>query len=210
MTSTDVGRVRRAAVALLAAILGLLGTDVAVAAPALKVSKPAGSPAAVAAGGALTVSVKVKNPGKRKAKAQTVRVVLSKDGRADAKDIKLAGVLKLKALAGRKSATAKGKLTVPNGAAAGSYKLIACVGKTCAAGSAIALKGAATPPVNTPLPSRPSGDTVNLPPGPAPVPNPGDPVPPPGPGPSPTPDPIPQDPKDGGAGAGPRRRDLGL
>ena len=197
MTSMDVGRVRRVAIGLLFAVLGLVSADVASAAkaPALKVSKPAGAPASVAAGGAFTVSVTVKNTGKRKAKAQTVALVLSKDGRADAKDIKLAGALKLKALAARKSGAAKGKLTVPKSAAAGSYKLIACVGKTCAAGNAIAVKAAAPTPPAT-LPSRPSGDTVNLPPGPAPVPNPGDPVPSPGPGPSPTPDPIPQDPKD--------------
>ncbi len=199
MTSMDVGRVRRLAIGLVFAVLVLLSADVASAAkaPALKVSKPAGAPASVAAGGAFTVSVTVKNPGRRKAKAQTVALVLSKDGRADAKDIKLAGALKVKALAARKSAAAKGKLTVPKTVAVGSYKLIACVGKTCAAGNAIAVKAAApAPPASKPLPSRPSGDTVNLPPGPAPVPNPGDPVPSPGPGPSPTPDPIPQDPKD--------------
>ena len=74
MTCTDARRVRRAAIWLLTALFALLAADVAAAAkaPALKLSKLSGAPATVAPGGAFTVSVTVKNTGKRKAKAQTV------------------------------------------------------------------------------------------------------------------------------------------
>ena len=144
------------------------------------------------AGGSLTVSVTVKNAGKRKVKAQTVGLALTK--------LKLTGSLKVKALAAGKKATAKGKVTLPKTVAPGAYKLVACIGKTCATGGAVTVKAAAgggSPAPATPLPSRPSGDTVNLPPGPAPLPGPDPtPTPDPGPGPTPTPDPIPQDPKD--------------
>ena len=46
MTRMDVGRVRRVAIGLLLAVLGLLSAEVASAAkaPALKVSKPSGHP----------------------------------------------------------------------------------------------------------------------------------------------------------------------
>ena len=75
MTCTDARRGRRAAVWLLTALFALLGTDVAAAAkaPTLKPAKLSGAPAAVAPGDAFTVSVTVKNTGKRKTKAQSCR-----------------------------------------------------------------------------------------------------------------------------------------
>src|SRR3954451_9849513 len=135
MTCTDARRGRRAAVWLLAALFALLGTDVAAAAnaPALKLSKLSGAPAAVAPGDALTVSVTVTNAGRRTAKAQAVSVSLTR--------LKLDGSLKVKALKPRKSATVKGKVTVPRTAAAGSYKLTACIGKACTTGAAVTVKG---------------------------------------------------------------------
>ncbi|WP_028062594.1 RHS repeat-associated core domain-containing protein [Solirubrobacter soli] len=189
MTCTDARRARRAAIWLLTALFALLGTDVAAAAkaPALKLSKLSGAPATVAPGDAFTVSVTVKNPGKRKAKAQTVSVSLSK--------LKLNGSLKVKALKARTSATVKGKVTVPKTAAAGTYKLTACIGKACTTGATVAVKGTSAAPAP---PARPSGDTVNLPPGPAPLPpdNPTATPTPGGPNPTPTPDPVVEDPKD--------------
>src|SRR3954464_4202111 len=103
MTSMDVGRVRRVAIGLLVASLFTADVASAAKAPALKVAKPAGS---LAADGSLTVRVTVSNPGRRKAKAQAISAVLSKDARADAKDVKLAGRLRIKALAAGKKATA--------------------------------------------------------------------------------------------------------
>ena len=83
MTNKDVG-VRSVAVGLLVA---LIATGSADAAP-LKVAKPAGAPASIAAGGSFSVSVTVKNTTARKAKAGRVTLLLSKDARADAKDAK--------------------------------------------------------------------------------------------------------------------------
>jgi RHS repeat-associated protein len=177
-----------AAVWLLSALFALIGTDVAAAAT-LKLSKLSGAPAVVAPGDAFTVKVTVKNGGKRKLKAQTVKVSLTK--------LKLNGSLKVKALKPRKSATAKGRVVVPRTAAAGSYRLTACIGKRCTKGATVTVKRAVAAPAP---PARPSGETVNLPPGPAPLPSdPGaTPTPAPGgdPGPTPAPDPVVRDPKD--------------
>jgi hypothetical protein len=194
MTCTDARRGRRAAIWLLAALFALIGADAAAAAkaPTLKLSKLTGAPATLAPGDAFTVSVTVKNTGKRKTKAQPVSVALTK--------LKLSGTVKVKALAPRKSATVKGKVTVPKTAAAGSYKLTACIGKACTTGAAVTIKGTQNAPAPAP-PARPSGETVNLPPGPAPLPGNPDPTPTPDPGtgdpdPTPTPDPVVRDPKD--------------
>ena len=194
MTCTDARRGRRAAVWLLAALFALIGADVAAAAkaPTLKLSKLSGAPATLAPGDAFTVRVTVMNTGKRKAKAQSVSVALTK--------LKLSGNVKVKALAPRKSATVKGKVTVPKTAPAGSYKLTACIGKACTTGAAVSIKGTHSAPAPAP-PARPSGETVNLPPGPAPLPGNPDPTPTPDPGtgnptPTPTPDPVVSDPKD--------------
>src|SRR4051812_35542953 len=118
MTGMDVGRVRRAATWLLLAMFSVLGTGVAAAeakAPALKLSKPTGAPASVVPGQTFTVDLTVRNATKRRLKARTATVSFTK--------LKLAGGLKVKALAARKSAKVKGTVTVPKTAAAGTYKL---------------------------------------------------------------------------------------
>ncbi|HEX6025802.1 MAG TPA: RHS repeat-associated core domain-containing protein [Solirubrobacter sp.] len=172
MTDKDVG-VRSVALGLLAALI-VAGS--AQAAP--KVSKPTGAPASIAAGGSFTVSVKVK--GKASGK---VALVLSKDKKADKKDVKV-GTLKFK-----KRKPAKGKVTVPANTAAGTYKLIACLGKKCATGKAIKVtRGSSSGgDAQQPPPARPSGETVNLPPAPKDPVKPNDPQ-------KPT-DPAPQDPE---------------
>ena len=161
-------------------------------APALKLSKLSGAPAAVAPGDAFTVKVTVKNTGKRKAKAQTVTVSLTK--------LKLNGSLKVKALKARKSATVKGKVTVPKTAAAGTYKLTACIGKACTTGATVTVKGTSAAPAPQPRPRvppatrstcRPARPRCRRP-GPTPTPDPGG----GDPDPTPTPDPVVRDPKD--------------
>src|SRR5690349_6895658 len=148
----------------------------------LKIAKPSGVPASIGQGGSFTVTVPIKKASKK----TTVVLSLSKDKKADKKDVKLAT---LKAKKGKFA----GKVTI--NAAPGSYQLLACVGKTCAAK---ALKVTAKP-APQPTPSTPSGPgpiarpapgNENLPPGPTPTPGTGNPTP------TPTPVPVPQDPKD--------------
>src|SRR3954468_14956649 len=105
---------RSVAVGLLVAMALASGADAAAAKTTL--SKVAGAPASVRAGDSFTVSVTVRNPGARKAKAAKVTLLLSKDARVDAKDLALGGALKVKALAPRKRATVRGKVVVPAGA----------------------------------------------------------------------------------------------
>jgi len=196
MASMDVGRGRWVVAWLLVSLFALLSADVAAAAKAratVKPTKVSGAPATVAAGDSFTVKVKVKNAGKRKAKAQTVKLALTK--------LKLSGKIKVKRLAPRKSATVKGRVTVPRTAKPGTYKLTACIGKACVTGATVRVKGGDSAPAPAPAPpARPSGETVNLPPGPAPLPNNPTATPTPNPGtgkptPTPTPDPVVPDPK---------------
>src|ERR1700754_1976066 len=136
---------RSVAVGLLVAMAAAFGADAAAAA-AVKVAKPAGVPATVSAGQSFSVTVTIRNPGARKAKAAKVSLLLSKDARADAKDLALGGALKVKALAPRKRATVKGMVVVPAGASAGTYRLLACVGKACTAGGTVTVKARAAAP----------------------------------------------------------------
>lgn len=183
MTSMDVGR--KAAIALLAAFLTLPAAASAKATPPLKLSKPSAAPATAGPGQTLTVKLTVKNTSRRKAKAQKITLKLGQ----------LKGTLKVKALKPRKQATVKGKLALPRTAAPGTYKLTACLGKTCVTGTKVKVVKAGPSAPTPPPPDRPSGETVNLPPGPAPIggskPPPTDPV-----DPQPTPDPVVADPKD--------------
>jgi RHS repeat-associated protein len=163
---------RSAALALLIALVAVPTADAA----KLKLGKPSGAPASVQAGKSFSVKVKVTRP----KKGTKVTFVLSKDARADRKDIKLRGTLKA-----RKTQTVKGKLTVPASARPGTYRLIACVGKTCsvAAKKLKVTRAAAkpTPQQQPALPARPAPGNENLPPGPQ---NPGN-----------KPDPVPQEPE---------------
>src|SRR5688500_2400761 len=94
--------------------------------PNLVVSSPGAAPKALKAGTAVAVKVKVKNSGKLKAKASRLQLVLSRDAKRDPADTALAGALRVKALAKGKSATVKGKLTVPKTVVNGTYTLLVC------------------------------------------------------------------------------------
>jgi RHS repeat-associated protein len=172
----------------------------------LKVASLANPPSTLRAGETLGAKVKVRNAGRRKARASRIALVLSRDKRRDARDARL-GTLRLKALKPRKRATAAGRVTVPATLAAGSYRLLACADAqskvketsekdNCrVAGRALAISGPSPAPSPGPAPSgppaRPTPGTENIPPGPGPGPG----TPPPGPGePPPKPDPIPVDP----------------
>ncbi|MBE2320610.1 hypothetical protein DVA67_031915 [Solirubrobacter sp. CPCC 204708] len=184
MTATE-GAAKR--LTLLVALITTLLAAPAAHAATVKPSKPTGVPASIAQGGSFTVTVPVKKATKR----TKVALTLSKDAKADKKDVKLAT---LKAV--KKKFTAK--LTI--NAAPGAYQLLACVGKACAA-KPLKVTAKATPQPapsapTAPAPiSRPAPGNENLPPGPTPTPDPdskpGDPTPTPTP-----PPPIPQDPKD--------------
>ncbi|MBJ7470981.1 MAG: hypothetical protein JHD16_06740 [Solirubrobacteraceae bacterium] len=192
--------------------LALPTTSSAAARPDLKVSGLKPTPSQVAAGGTLTATWTLKNGGAGRAIPSTGVVVLSSDKKIDKKDLLLVKP-KTKALAGRRSATATVKLSIPKTVKPGQYRLIACADhgrkvrelserNNCAAakvtiGSLVLTNGQQAPAGEPP--SRPAAGNENLPPGPtppgeqpgdAPGDKPGDRPgenPPPGPGPIPDP-----------------------
>ncbi|MBJ7330843.1 MAG: hypothetical protein JHC95_13160 [Solirubrobacteraceae bacterium] len=187
----------------LAAVLGWIAVAVAAApAPDLRVSTLSPSPARVAPGGAFTVRFAVKNSGRAGARASSLAFTLSKDRKADRKDLKL-GTGKATRLARGK--TAKGTLKAKAPRATGTWFLIACADSgrkvregneknNCAAakakvtiGSAATQSGAGTQAPAGDPPARPTPGTENLPPAPTPPgDDPKDPPADPGPVPDPT------------------------
>ena len=148
-------------------------------APDLTVSaiKATGSPAA---GQALSVQVKVKNSGRKKAKGSQTSFVLSRDAKAGKGDRKLK-TRKVKAIAVKKTAKATLKLTVPAGTNPGAYRVIACADakkkvkesnerNNCRASKAVTVVSG---PFGGPPPPTPGQPIFTPPPG--------------GPGPTPTP-----------------------
>lgn len=93
----------------------------------LTVAKLVDPPARVAAGSAVTVAHRVRNRGRRGARATTVGFWLSRDRRRGRSDVRLAGAAKVRGLRSRRSTSARRRVTVPPATAPGLYHLIACV-----------------------------------------------------------------------------------
>ncbi len=160
------------------------------------------APASLAANQALNVVVRVRNGGRRPARASAVRLYLSRDARRDRTDTRLLGTLAVKALKPRRRATARGRVTAPGALVAGRYRLLACAddlrrvreaaeSNNCRAGSGV-VTVAGQAPVPGPGPGAPGaslpaagGPGATIPP--AGGPGAGDPAPP---GNAPTPEPT--------------------
>jgi hypothetical protein len=87
-----------------------------------KVSKP---PASVVVGSEITISVKLRNKGKAKARKSKAGLYLAKGKKLTHKDRRLEQA-KVKALRSHKKAKAKFKVVLPAKTAPGTYRLIAC------------------------------------------------------------------------------------
>ena len=144
------------------------------------------------AGGRLALRVKVSNASSRPSRATKLRAYLSVDRKRDARDVGLAGTLRVPKLKARAQRTVRATLTVPSAAKEGRYRVIVCAGTRCAVSpSAVRVTRQAA----SPAPAAPAAAAAAPAPGaePTPAPRPTT-TPTPEPTPVVTPEPEPVDP----------------
>lgn len=155
--------------------------------PDLRVGGLKASPSRVVAGGALSATWTLRNAGRARAKASSSAFVLSRDAKADPKDLRL-GTAKGTALVARRAAKGSARLRLPKTVKPGAYRLIACADagrkvregnerNNCTTAKVTVTRSGGTPtgagtttgqaPAGAP-PARPTSGTEQLPP----VPNP--------------------------------------
>jgi RHS repeat-associated protein len=159
--------IKKARLVCLLAVLAVVVAPASAAAPkladlAVGTLTPAGGTAA--AGTKVSIVAKVSNGGRGGAGASQLAVYLGSGSKHSRSDVKLTGSLKVPALKPHHGATVRGKLTVPAGSRAGSYRLIACAdagakvkeaneANNCRAGSAAFQVGSAGSGNTQPTPS---------------------------------------------------------
>lgn len=115
--------------ALAASLVGLsapAGASGAARGPDLAVTTLSSPPRIVAAGGAFSVRDTVRNVGRRRASASTVRYFLSRHFRIGGGDVRLGGLRRVPSLGPGRSSRRRASLRVPTGVAPGTYRVIAC------------------------------------------------------------------------------------
>ena len=105
------------------------GTARAKPGPDLRVSALSAPPGPIAAGATFAVRPTTRNAGSRQAKRSSTRLYLSRDGRRSRDDVRV-GAAKVPVLRARTSRRARAAATVPAGAGAARYRLLACADDT--------------------------------------------------------------------------------
>src|SRR4051812_987504 len=90
------------------------------------------APGSVVQNGRLTLTLKLRNAGRRPTKPATLRVLLSADRKRDGRDVTLSVAVRVPAVPGRRTKTVQATTAVPATVKPGSYYLLACA-KACKA-----------------------------------------------------------------------------